>query len=47
MPFDPQQAAGLERQCPELMAVQAPDERAGGFESIEAAIEAHDRDFSE
>jgi hypothetical protein len=46
-PFDVQHAAHVERQYVELMAEQAPDERAGSFESIEAAIEAHDRDFSE
>jgi hypothetical protein len=45
MPFDPKQAANLDRQCAELIAEQAPDERSGSFESIEAAIEAHDRDF--
>jgi hypothetical protein len=47
MPLDSKQAADLERQYLELMAEQAPDERASSFESIEAAIEAHDRDFSE
>jgi hypothetical protein len=45
VPFDPKQAADLDRQCAELMAEQPPDERAGSFESIEAAIEAHDQDF--
>jgi hypothetical protein len=47
MPFDSKQAANLEGQYVELIAEQVPDERAGSFESIEAAIEAHDRDFSE
>lgn len=47
MPFDAQQADRLERQYVELIAEQAPDERAGSFESIEAAIQAHDRDFTE
>jgi hypothetical protein len=46
MPLDSKQAADLERQWVELMAEQAPDERVGSFESIEAAIEAHDRDFT-
>jgi hypothetical protein len=45
MPFQPKQAANLDRQSAELIAEQSPDERAGSFESIEAAIEAHDRDF--
>ena len=47
VPFDPKRYADLERQCVELIAEQTPDERAGSFESIEAAIEAHERDFSE
>jgi hypothetical protein len=47
MPLDSRQAARMERQYVELIAEQAPDERAGSFESIEAAIEAHDQDFSE
>jgi hypothetical protein len=46
-PLDSQQAARMERQYMELMAEQAPDERADSFESVEAAIEAHERDFSE
>jgi hypothetical protein len=35
----------LKRQYVELIAEQPPDERAGGFKSIDAAIEAHDQDF--
>lgn len=45
LPLDSKKAADLERQCVELIAEQAPDDRAESFESIEAAIEAHDRDF--
>jgi len=45
LPLDPKQAADRERQFVELMAEQPPEERTGSFESIEAAIEAHDRDF--
>jgi hypothetical protein len=46
IPFDLKQMANLEQQHVELLAEQDPNERAGAFESIEAAIEAHDRDFS-
>lgn len=46
MPFASKQAADMEQQFLELLAEQAPHER-GGFESIEAAIQAHDRDFSQ
>lgn len=46
IPFDPKQATDSEKQHVELLAEQAPDERAGSFESIDAAIEAHDRDFN-
>jgi hypothetical protein len=35
----------LERQHAELFAEQNPDEKAGSFESLDAAIEAHDKDF--
>jgi hypothetical protein len=45
LPFDEKKAAELEQQFVELFAEQTPDDRAGSFESIEAAIEAHDRDF--
>jgi len=44
LPFDQEKAAELEQQFVELFAEQTPDDRAGSFESIEAAIEAHDRD---
>ena len=45
VPLDPKHAADLEKQYLELFAEQDPDERAGSFDSLEAAIEAHDRDF--
>jgi hypothetical protein len=45
LPLDPKQAANLEKQYMELFAEQDPDERAGNFDSLEAAIEAHDKDF--
>jgi hypothetical protein len=45
VPLDPKQAADLEKQYMELFAEQDPDERAGSFDSLEAAIEAHDKDF--
>ena len=45
VPLDPKQVAGLEKQYVELFAEQDPDERAGSFDSLEAAIEAHDKDF--
>lgn len=45
-PFNLEQVAALDRQFLELFAEQRPDERAGSFESIEAAIDAHMQDFS-
>jgi hypothetical protein len=45
IPLDPKQAADLEKQYVELFAEQDPDERAGSFDSLEAAVEAHDKDF--
>jgi hypothetical protein len=45
VPWDPKQVADLDRQYLELLAEQAPDERSGSFDSLEAAIAAHDRDF--
>jgi hypothetical protein len=44
MPW-PKQDAYLDRQYLELLAEQAPDERSGSFDSLEEAINAHDRDF--
>jgi hypothetical protein len=45
LPFDPTQADNIEKQFFELLAEQAPDERADSFDSIEGAITAHDREF--
>ena len=45
VPLDPKQVADLKKQYVELFAEQDPDERAGSFDSLEAAIEAHDKDF--
>lgn len=46
VPLDTKQVADLDRQYLELLAEQAPEERAGGFDSLEAAVEAHDKDFA-
>jgi hypothetical protein len=46
MPLDQKQVADLDRQYLELFAEQAPDKRSGSFDSLEAAIAAHDRDFA-
>lgn len=46
LPMEPTQAANLEKQYLELLAEQTPGERTGGeFDSLTAAIEAHDREF--
>src|SRR5260370_32440096 len=42
LPYDQEKAAELELQFVELFAEQTPDDQAGSFESIEAAIQAHD-----
>lgn len=47
LPVDTESAVQLERQWLELLAEQPPDERAGSFDSLRAAIDAHDREFSE
>jgi hypothetical protein len=46
LPLDPKQIADLDRQYLELFAEQSPDKRSGSFDSLEAAIAAHDRDFA-
>ena len=46
IPPDPKQVSDLDKQYLELLAEQSPEERSGGFDSIEAAIEAHDKDFA-
>jgi hypothetical protein len=45
LPEKPVQSANLERQHIELLIEQAPDERAGTYETLEAAIEAHEAEF--
>lgn len=45
LPEDAVQSSHLERQHIELLIEQAPDERAGAYETLEAAIEAHEADF--
>lgn len=45
IPLDPKQVVHLDRQYLELLAEQPPEERAGGFASLQAAVEAHDKDF--
>ena len=45
VPLDLKQVANLERQHAELFVEQGPDDRASSFDSLEAAIEAHDKDF--
>jgi len=46
VPLDSKQSANLERQHAELFMEQDPEERAGSFDSLEAAIEAHDKAFT-
>jgi hypothetical protein len=46
LPLEPARAQNLEQQFYELLAEQAPDERARSFGSIEEAIAAHDGDFA-
>jgi hypothetical protein len=45
VPINPEQFASLEKQYVELLAEQDPGERAGSFDSLKAAIEAHSKDF--
>lgn len=45
IPLDPKQVVHLDNQYLELLAEQPPEERAGGFASLQAAVEAHDKDF--
>ena len=45
VPLDPKRVVDLDKQYVELFAEQDPDERGGRFDSVEAAIEAHDKDF--
>jgi hypothetical protein len=46
LPVDPLQAARLEAQFIELLCESDPAERAGAFDSLKEAIEAHEREFS-
>jgi hypothetical protein len=43
IPFDPKRTTFLEKQYLELLASASPDERDAGFDSLDEAIEAHDR----
>lgn len=45
LPENLAQSAQLERQHIELFVEQAPDERTGGHETLESAIEAHEAEF--
>ncbi len=45
LPENPTQSAQFERQHIELFVEQAPDERTGAHETLEAAIEAHEAEF--
>jgi hypothetical protein len=46
LPLDEAQERDLARQALELLIETAPDERADVHPTLEAAIEAHDRDFA-
>ncbi len=46
-PHDLKRATHLDGQHLELLAEQFPDDRAGSYDSLVEAIEAHDRDFEE
>jgi hypothetical protein len=46
LPRNPDESAQLERQHIELFIEQAPDERSGSYETLEAAIQAHEVEFS-
>jgi hypothetical protein len=45
LPRNPAQSDRLEQQHIELFVEQAPDERTGSHETLEAAIEAHEAEF--
>lgn len=47
LPLDTAQTENLEKQCYELFAEQLPDERTASFVSVDEAVAAHDRDFSD
>ena len=46
LPENPSQSALLERQHLELFIEQAPDERTRAHETLNAAIETHEAEFS-
>jgi hypothetical protein len=46
IPLDAKEVADSDKQYLELLAEQSPEERAGSFDSLEEAIEAHDKDFA-
>jgi hypothetical protein len=45
LPENPAQSDQLDRQHIELFVQQAPDERTGAYDTLEAAIDAHGADF--
>jgi hypothetical protein len=45
LPGKPAQSDQLDRQHIELFVQQAPDERSGADDTLEAAIEAHEAEF--
>jgi len=46
LPDNLNQERYLERQYIQLLIEQAPDERGGAYDTLEAAIEAHDAEFN-
>jgi len=44
-PLEPDQCAFLDKQFLELFVEQSPLDRGGGYDTIEEAIRAHDKDF--
>ena len=45
LPGNPAQSDQLDRQHIELFVQQAPDERTGAYDTLEAAIDAHEAEF--
>ncbi len=41
----PEREHALNRQLVELFVEQSPEERSGGYDTLEAAIEAHEAEF--
>ena len=46
VPTDPEHIASLEAQYLELLAEQSPSARSGAFDTVEDAIDDHEREFS-